>query len=235
MRGRPVARRAWRSSGALAGQAARRVAVRHDARAGGQGGAVQGARRMRRAARARVCSRGAQVREALGFDQCNVFFTGAAPIALEVLDYFGCVRRAARSCAAVRHAARRSSLGIVINEIYGMSESSGPQTCWYAVERAVCAWRLSCSAARAAAGTTASRAPSACASPAWRRALRCGRVRDAPLAAACAHGARRAHSTWRAATSRARARSASAGATSWSVPSRAGECAWPHTGAPAYT
>lgn len=47
-----------------------------------------------------------QVKTAIGLDNCKVCATGAAPISMETLEYFG-------------------SLGISINEVFGMSESSG--------------------------------------------------------------------------------------------------------------
>merc|ERR1719376_1124178 len=50
-----------------------------------------------------------KVKEELGFVQTHSFFSAAAPISSEVLDYF-------------------MSLDIKILEIYGMSEISGPQT-----------------------------------------------------------------------------------------------------------
>lgn len=50
-----------------------------------------------------------KVKEELGFGQTNSFFSAAAPLSAEVLDYF-------------------MSLDIKILEIYGMSEISGPQT-----------------------------------------------------------------------------------------------------------
>ena len=53
-----------------------------------------------------------KVREALGFDRCVSFFTGAAPISRDVLKYF-------------------LSLDIVILELYGMSECTGPQSMCY--------------------------------------------------------------------------------------------------------
>jgi len=53
-----------------------------------------------------------KVREALGFDQTVSFFTGAAPISMDVVKYF-------------------LSLDIILLELYGMSECSGPQTMSY--------------------------------------------------------------------------------------------------------
>lgn len=50
-----------------------------------------------------------KVRERLGFDRCRIFFSGAAPIAEDTLEFF-------------------MSLGIPITEIYGMSECTGPTT-----------------------------------------------------------------------------------------------------------
>ena len=50
-----------------------------------------------------------KVKEQLGFGQTRGFSSAAAPISSEVLDYF-------------------MSLDIRIFEIYGMSETSGPQT-----------------------------------------------------------------------------------------------------------
>ena len=49
------------------------------------------------------------VREALGFSNCRIFMSGAAPINKEVVEFFMC-------------------LNIPILEVYGMSESSGPHT-----------------------------------------------------------------------------------------------------------
>jgi len=50
-----------------------------------------------------------KARDALGLDKCRVFITGAAPIAIETLEYFG-------------------QLGMMIQNVYGMSESSGITT-----------------------------------------------------------------------------------------------------------
>ncbi len=50
-----------------------------------------------------------KVRERLGFDRCRMFFSSAAPIAEDTLEFF-------------------MSLGIPITEIYGMSECTGPTT-----------------------------------------------------------------------------------------------------------
>ncbi|XP_044185623.1 long-chain-fatty-acid--CoA ligase ACSBG2-like isoform X2 [Thunnus albacares] len=50
-----------------------------------------------------------RVRAALGFDNCKSFFTGAAPITKETLEYF-------------------MSLNLPLLELYGMSESTGPHT-----------------------------------------------------------------------------------------------------------
>ena len=47
-----------------------------------------------------------QVKQTLGLDACKYAFTGAAPITVDVLEYFG-------------------ALGIQINEVYGMSECTG--------------------------------------------------------------------------------------------------------------
>lgn len=48
-----------------------------------------------------------KVHAAIGLDQCHFCFTGAAPIAVATLEYFG-------------------SLGLTVNEAFGMSEVSGP-------------------------------------------------------------------------------------------------------------
>merc|ERR1719251_832439 len=49
------------------------------------------------------------VKGVMGLDKCKYAFTGAAPIRVDTLEYFG-------------------SLGIYINEVYGMSESTGAST-----------------------------------------------------------------------------------------------------------
>jgi long-chain-fatty-acid--CoA ligase ACSBG len=49
------------------------------------------------------------IRAALGLDQCRAFFSGAAPLQPSTIAYF-------------------ESLWMPISELYGMSESSGPQT-----------------------------------------------------------------------------------------------------------
>jgi long-subunit acyl-CoA synthetase (AMP-forming) len=51
----------------------------------------------------------ALVRSLIGLDECVAAISGAAPIAVEVFDFF-------------------RALGVPISEIYGMSESSGPMT-----------------------------------------------------------------------------------------------------------
>jgi long-chain-fatty-acid--CoA ligase ACSBG len=50
-----------------------------------------------------------KARQALGLDECKVFLTGAAPISIETLEYFG-------------------QLGMEIQNCYGMSECSGVTT-----------------------------------------------------------------------------------------------------------
>lgn len=54
-----------------------------------------------------------KIKENLGLDQCVFGFTGAAPIRVDTLEYFG-------------------SLGLQINEVYGMSECTG--TCTWSLE-----------------------------------------------------------------------------------------------------
>ena len=51
----------------------------------------------------------AKVKAALGLDRCTFAFSGAAPMPVETMKYFG-------------------SLGIQINEVYGMSECTGAAT-----------------------------------------------------------------------------------------------------------
>jgi len=51
-----------------------------------------------------------RVKSALGLEKCKFGLTGAAPISVDTLEYFG-------------------SLGIQINELYGMSECTGAVTC----------------------------------------------------------------------------------------------------------
>jgi long-chain acyl-CoA synthetase len=48
-----------------------------------------------------------KVREALGLDRTRVFLTAAAPISVEILEFF-------------------SGFGMIVNEVYGQSEDSGP-------------------------------------------------------------------------------------------------------------
>jgi len=61
----------------------------------------------------------------LGLDQCKFGFTGAAPIRVDTLEYFG-------------------SLGLFINEVYGMSECTG--ACTVSLDEAhqwgSCGWEL---------------------------------------------------------------------------------------------
>merc|ERR1719162_654144 len=66
-----------------------------------------------------------KIKENLGLDQCVFGFTGAAPIRVDTLEYFG-------------------SLGLQINEVYGMSECTGACTwslpechCWGS-----CGWEM---------------------------------------------------------------------------------------------
>jgi len=49
------------------------------------------------------------IRKKLGLEHCKYAFTGAAPITVDILSYFG-------------------SLGITVNEVYGMSECTGATT-----------------------------------------------------------------------------------------------------------
>jgi len=68
---------------------------------------------------------GSKVRGLLGLDACNYAFTGAAPIKVETLEYFG-------------------ALGININEVYGMSECTGATT-WSTDEHHIwgsCGWAM---------------------------------------------------------------------------------------------
>ena len=53
-----------------------------------------------------------KVRTALGFDRCKYFFSGAAPITKDTIDFF-------------------LSLNITIQDIYGMSESTGKLSTFY--------------------------------------------------------------------------------------------------------
>jgi long-chain-fatty-acid--CoA ligase ACSBG len=50
-----------------------------------------------------------KIKANLGLDECKFMFSGAAPLSMETLEYF-------------------ASLGININEVYGMSESTGATT-----------------------------------------------------------------------------------------------------------
>lgn len=56
----------------------------------------------------------AKVKAGLGLDQCKYGFTGAAPIRVDTLEYFG-------------------SLGLPINEVYGMSECTG--ACTFSIQQ----------------------------------------------------------------------------------------------------
>eukprot|EP00004_Rigifila_ramosa_P017001 TRINITY_DN408_c0_g1_i1.p1 TRINITY_DN408_c0_g1~~TRINITY_DN408_c0_g1_i1.p1 ORF type:complete len:702 (+),score=155.52 TRINITY_DN408_c0_g1_i1:181-2106(+) len=51
-----------------------------------------------------------KIHEGLGFGRCRFAITGAAPISMDTLQYF-------------------ASLYLTINEVYGMSENSGPHSC----------------------------------------------------------------------------------------------------------
>merc|ERR1712178_594703 len=66
-----------------------------------------------------------KIKENLGLDQCIFGFTGAAPIRVDTLEYFG-------------------SLGLAINEVYGMSECTG--ACTFSVDAAhewgSCGWEI---------------------------------------------------------------------------------------------
>lgn len=53
-----------------------------------------------------------KIKFALGLNNCKLFLSGAAPISKNILEYF-------------------ASLAIIINDIYGMSECSGPMTISY--------------------------------------------------------------------------------------------------------
>ncbi len=87
------------------------------------------------------------IKAVLGFERCHTFCTGAAPIARDILEYFGshdpCMNQ---TLAARRHAidatpARRRSrepdslvdsragLDINVLELFGMSEVTGPSNC----------------------------------------------------------------------------------------------------------
>ena len=50
-----------------------------------------------------------KAKQAIGLDQCKFFLSGAAPISTQTLEYF-------------------ASIGISINEVYGMSECCGATT-----------------------------------------------------------------------------------------------------------
>jgi len=51
-----------------------------------------------------------KIKAALGLDRCVSFFSGAAPLSPETIQYF-------------------ASIDIVICELYGLSETNGPQNC----------------------------------------------------------------------------------------------------------
>ena len=114
---------------------------------------------MRRGSRAAVRARSTRrslrpVRQLLGLDAVEVAVTGAAPIPVEILEFF-------------------RALGLPLSEMYGLSETSGPST-WEAehvrlgtVGRASRAWSCAspttarCSAAVATSSVATSRTPSA--------------------------------------------------------------------------
>jgi long-chain acyl-CoA synthetase len=50
-----------------------------------------------------------KIKGALGLECCNIFISGAAPISKEILEYF-------------------SKLNIIVSEVYGQSEDTGPTT-----------------------------------------------------------------------------------------------------------
>merc|ERR1719443_101440 len=66
-----------------------------------------------------------KVKAGLGLDACKYGMTGAAPIRVDTLEYFG-------------------SLGLMINEVYGMSECAG--ACTISTDEAhawgSCGWQL---------------------------------------------------------------------------------------------
>ncbi|ESO88299.1 hypothetical protein LOTGIDRAFT_234625 [Lottia gigantea] len=59
-----------------------------------------------------------KVKQALGLDQCTNFISGAAPIAKDTIEYF-------------------MGLDIVIHEVYGLSECTGPHTVNYEEKRKI--------------------------------------------------------------------------------------------------
>ena len=66
-----------------------------------------------------------KIKANLGLDECKFAFTGAAPIRVDTLEYFG-------------------SLGLSINEVYGMSECTGACTWSYlqAHQWGSCGWEM---------------------------------------------------------------------------------------------
>merc|ERR1712224_1133689 len=66
-----------------------------------------------------------KIKANLGLDKCRYAFTGAAPIRVDTLEYFG-------------------SLGLSINEVYGMSECTG--ACTFSVDNChewgSCGWQM---------------------------------------------------------------------------------------------